>query len=310
LTTTALKTALELDIFEVIAQGHQHVEDIARATQCNVRGMSVLLDALCAKDLLDKSDGAYRLTPTSETYLVRSGYGYCVPIYLAWFQARNHFIDFVRTGKATLDLMAPEAEDIWVSYAAPDRVRLPELMELVTKRWTSAQMIPLPIPGASILDIGSGSGFKSFSLLKTDPSARVTAVDSPRVLEITKDVAEALGVSGQVTFQSGDVLTDVPAESFDIVLFGSLLHYFEPDSVIAILLKARRALKPNGMLIIYATCLDDERKSHFGLLSMVDVSNCAPHGQHFNFPEYRSMLEAAGFRNVTLPEPVLVFAVK
>jgi hypothetical protein len=51
---TALKTALELDVFEIVAKGPQSAEEIAGAASCSVRGMSVLLDALCVKGLLDK----------------------------------------------------------------------------------------------------------------------------------------------------------------------------------------------------------------------------------------------------------------
>lgn len=307
---TAVKTAMELDVFEVVAHDNHTVEDIARVTDCSVRGMQILLDALCAKDLLVKSNGNYQLTTTSETYLVRGGRGYCVPIYRAWLQAREHFTDFVRTGKATLDLMAPEAEDLWVSYVAPDRVRLPELLELVTKRWTSIGMIPLPMPNASILDIGTGSGFKSLALLQADANARLTAVDSPKVLEITREVAEMVGVSHQVTLQTGDVLSEIPAESFDIVLFGSLLHYFEPTTTTDILRKAHRALKPGGRAIIYATILDDERKTSHGLLANIDVSNCSPHGQHYSMTEYANMLKAAGFKATEVFEPVILLGLK
>lgn len=310
LTATAVKTAMELEVFEAIAQGHHTAEAVARATHCNVRGMRILLDALCAKTLLEKSNDRYELTATSATYLVRGARGYCVPIYLAWLQARDHFTNFVRTGKATLDLMSPEAEDLWVSYVNPDRVRLPELLELVTKRWTSVGMIPLPVPNASILDIGAGSGFKSLALLQADSSARLMAVDSPKVLEVTREVAEMMGVSDRVTFQTGDVLTEVPAESFDVVLFGSLLHYFEPETNIQILQKVHRALRPNGRAIIYATLLDDERKTAHGLLSNVDVSNCAPHGQHYSMTEYANLLKAAGFKATEAFEPVIMLGLK
>jgi ubiquinone/menaquinone biosynthesis C-methylase UbiE len=206
--------------------------------------------------------------------------------------------------------MAPEAEDLWAAYASPDRVRLPELVELATKRWTSAGMIPLPIPNASILDIGSGSGFKSFSLLPANPDAHITAVDSPKVLEITREVAEMMGVSPQVTFQSGDVLTEIPAESFDMVLFGNLLHYFDSETTTHILRKAYRALKTNGMVIIYSKGIDEERVSDPALISNVDISNCGPHGQHYTASEYKNMLAAAGFNDIQHLEPVITRGTK
>jgi len=307
---TALKTAMELDIFEIIAQGHHSLEEIAKATHCNPRGLSVLLDALCVKNVLDKSNGCYSLTPTSETYLIRSGRGYCVPIYLAWHQARDKFIDFVRTGKSALDLTSPLAEDIWVSYAAPDRVRLAELIPLVHNRWTESGIPSRMSPGAHILDLGCGSGFKSFALLQMDPTARVTGADSPKVLEITKEVADQMGVTSRVTFQNGDVDRELPEDTFDMVLIGNLLHYYNPASATSILQKAYRALKPGGIIVIYSKAVDEERKTDPALLSMIDVSNCAPQAQSYTFTEYRNILEAAGYLHVTQPTVVMTSAVK
>src|SRR5215208_2288056 len=307
---TALKTAMELDIFEIIARGHQGADEIARAASCNTRGMRILLDVLCVKNLLAKSSERYSLTPTSETYLVRSRRGYCAPIYLAWLQAREKFIDFVRTGQATLDLTGPAAEELWVSYAAPDRVRLPELVEIVHKRWTDADIFSRLGSGAHILDLGCGSGFKSFTLLQMDPEARVTAIDSPNVLAITREVADLMGVTPRVTFQSGDVDRDLPAEEFDMVLIGNLLHYYDSASVVSILQKMHRTLKANGLMVLYAKAVDEERKADPALLSLIDISNCAPYGQLYTFTEYREMLQAAGFRNVNYCEPVIISAEK
>lgn len=307
---TAMKTALELDLFEVIAQGHHSLDEIAHATDCSLRGMSVLLDALCVKNLLDKSEGRYFLTPTSETYLIRSGRGYCVPIYLAWHQARDNFANFVRTGHSKLDLTSPLAEDIWVSYAAPDRVRLAELVPLVQNRWMESGLPARMRPGAHILDLGCGSGFKSFALLQLDPGAHVTAIDSPKVLEITKDVAEQLGVTSQVTFLNGDVDRELPAETFDMLLIGNLLHYYDATTATSILQKTYRAVKPNGLVVIYSKAVDEERKTDPALLSMVDVCNCAPQARSYTFSEYKAVLEAAGYRDVTQPTIVMVSAVK
>jgi len=310
LGSTALKTAMELDVFEVIAQGNHTAEDIAHVTNCNLRAMTILLNALSTLELLGKADGLYYLNARSKTYLVRGGEGYCVPIYLAWLQARDHFIDFVRTGKPTLNLMGPEADEMWASYAAAERMRLPELQELATKRWTSAGLNPLPIRNASILDIGSGSGFKSFSLLPGNPDARITAVDSPKVLEITRSVAQAMGVSHQVSFQSGDLLTEVPAESFDMVIFGNLLHYFNMETSTDFLRKAWCALKPNGMVIIFSKGVDETRTSDPALLSNIDVSNCGPHGETYTASEYKRMIADAGFKDATHLEPVITRGTK
>ena len=70
LKVTVLKTAMELDVFTTIASGRQHLEEITQATRCSIRGMRVLLDALCPLGLLSKSEGLYALTPTAQAYVV------------------------------------------------------------------------------------------------------------------------------------------------------------------------------------------------------------------------------------------------
>ena len=112
LKVTVLKTAMELDVFNTIASGHQHVEKIAHATRCSVRGICILLDALCPLRLLSKSEGLYALTPTAKAYLFRTASSYCADIYLTWFQSRERFADYVRTGKPAIDLTSPRAEDL------------------------------------------------------------------------------------------------------------------------------------------------------------------------------------------------------
>src|SRR2546422_76919 len=44
------------------------------------------------------------------------------------------------------------------------------------------------MPGAHILNVACGSGVKSFVLAQADPSARVKAIDSPKVLEVTANM--------------------------------------------------------------------------------------------------------------------------
>jgi hypothetical protein len=47
LKVTVLKAAMELDVFTTISKGHVTLEEIATVLQCSMRGMRVLLDALC-----------------------------------------------------------------------------------------------------------------------------------------------------------------------------------------------------------------------------------------------------------------------
>jgi len=302
LKVTVLKTALELDVFTTIASGHQHLEEIARATQCSMRGMRVLLDALCPLGLLSKSASSYALTPTAQAYLVRTAPTCCADIYLTLFQSRERFADCVRTGKPTIDLTAPEAGDLWVSYAAPYLLLWPELAEIVRSRWEAVGVTVQAVSGAHVLDVACGSGVKSFVLAQADPTVRVMAVDTPKVLAVTAHIAEAMGVAAQVSYQSGDVLhMDLGREQFDIVLLGNILHFFPASQLQGILGKIHQALRVGGLVVVDDGVLDEERgPAESVLLSAVFLVNSAPHGEFYTFSEYRELLEQAGFTQVTL----------
>jgi 8-O-methyltransferase len=152
------------------------------------------------------------------------------------------------------------------------------------------------------LDAACGAGVKSFVLAQADPAVRVLAVDSPQVLAVTAQVAEAMGVADQVSYQSGDVLhIDLGSEQFDIVLLGNILHFFPMSQVHDILRKVHQTLRAGGLIVVDDGVLDEERcQAESVLLSAVFVLNSAPDGEFYTFSEYRELLEGAGFTQVTL----------
>jgi ubiquinone/menaquinone biosynthesis C-methylase UbiE len=302
LKVTVLKTAMELDVFTTIASGHQRLEEIARATCCSLGGMRVLLDALCPLGLLSKSRGLYALTRTAEAYLVRTAPSCCADIYLTWFQSRERFADYVRTGAPAIDLTGPRAEDLWVSYAAQFLIRWPELAEIMRSRWEAAGVTVQTVSGAHVLDVACGAGVKSFVLAQANPAVRVMAVDTPKVLAVTAHIAEAMGVAAQVSYQAGDVVQmDLGNAQFDIVLLGNILHFFPSSQIQDILRKVYQALRFGGLVVIDDGVLDEERcQAESVLLSAVELVNTAPHAAFYTFSEYREFLEKVGFTQVTL----------
>ena len=56
------------------------------------------------------------------------------------------------------------------------------------------------------MDLATGSGVWGIVLAEHFPRARVTAVDFPAVLEVTKETAEKHGVADRFRFAGGDLL--------------------------------------------------------------------------------------------------------
>lgn len=313
---TVLQAALELDLFTAINKGNHTLSDIAAATQCSERGMRILLDALCPLGLLDKSRGDYLLTLTSEAFLVRGKptyYGdWCLKTQLAW-EVRGRIVEGIRTGKAVgVDALRPDSEDLWAQDMAPAILTWPERTEKAREMWETLGVNKETKPGLRILDVACGSGVKSFVLAQDDPGARVTALDFPKVLEVTAKVAEAMGVAKQVAFLSGDALTaDFGTKEFDIILLGAILYYFNPQQVKEILQRACKALKPGGLVVISSPIADEERcESEIALMAALQLFIFAPESEVYTFSEYKGFLEEVGFTNVTQHSNMLISAKK
>ena len=306
------KTALELDLFSIISQGHRTLESISAATECHERGMRVLLDVLCPLGLLEKSGSEYKLAPVAEAFLVRGKPAYCADSYLTWWQNRNRMIENLKTGTASLDLTGPDAGEHWASFTAQDLIIWPRIAEKARESWKTMGVDRETRPGLRILDVASGSGAKSFVLAQDDSDAHVTALDLPQVLEVSAQIAEAMGVAQQVSFLPGNMMTtQLPSNQFDIVRFGAILYYFNPDQVKVVLHKAYEALRPNGLVVIGTLIADEERcRSEMALLGAVELFNVAPHSQVYSFSEYKGFLEATGFSEVSCHTETMISAIK
>lgn len=313
---TILKEALELDLFTMIDKGNHTLKEIVAATRCSERGMRILLDALCPLGLLSKSGGNYFLTPTSEAFLVRGKptyYGdFCLKAQLAW-EVRGQVAEGIKTGRAVArDFSGVDTEDLWAQNMATAILTWPQWAERAREMWEILGVNKETKPGFQILDVACGRGVKSLVLAQADPDVHVTALDFPKVLEVTAKIAEAMGVTKQVTFRSGDILTaDLGTEQFDIVLFGSILYFFNPKQAVEILGRAHKALKPGGLLVINSHIADEERcKAEEALMAAFQLFLFAPQSEVYTFSEYKGFLEEVGFTDVTQHSDILISAKK
>ena len=302
---TALKAAIELEVFTRIAEGHHTVPALARIGETNERGTRILLDALCFMGLLSKLHTEYHLSPTAEAFLVKGKpayYGDAILDDFAW-DARGEFSKLLRTGKPLLPSAYAEAsEPMWAGVAASSLADWEQQVESADALWDKVGVTTEKLKALRVLDIASGAGLASFALAKRSSIVRITAIDRPMVLPYAKQIAEAMGVATQVTFQEDDALNlDLPKESFDVILFGNITGYLTPEQNIGMFRKAFEALVTSGRVVLTAPISDDDHKGP-GQVPMagVDVFLFSPEGDIYTSVEYRGMLETAGFSEVTV----------
>ena len=110
--------------------------------------------------------------------------------------------------------------------------------------------------GSRVLDVAAGAGEQTLrAARRVGPTGHVLATDiSPAILEYAAATAREAGLSHVATRElDGEVLNELPAQSFDAVISRVGLIYF-PDQQKA-LAGMRHALKPGGRIgaIVYST---------------------------------------------------------
>lgn len=307
-----LEAALELDVFTAIGPRTMDLQEVALAIAADPRALAVLLDALCALGLLDKSTAGYGLGTAATAFLARGSESFGGDVVLRMFAARRRLADVVRSGSAVADLVALSGGDFWAEFTAQRLVTWPEAVEEELATWRELGMTPGRFRGVRILDVACGSGIRSFGLAREDPEVRIVALDSAPVLEIAKQIAARMGVSERIVFQAGDVTSsDLGSGEFDMVLLSYLLYFFTPEDARGLLSRVRRALKPGGLVVVRAAIADEERREATdALIDAVDLLLWLPTSRVYTFTEYRDLLGQAGFVEIVRRGEVIITAVR
>ncbi|MBI5251480.1 MAG: methyltransferase domain-containing protein [Desulfomonile tiedjei] len=89
------------------------------------------------------------------------------------------------------------------------------------------------IPGASVLDLGCGTGRYSVEFARRGASTVLGVDFAPSMVEFSRRIARDMGVADRCEFICGDVLTVPTDQPFDIVAALGLFDYLaEPEQLI------------------------------------------------------------------------------
>ncbi len=113
-------------------------------------------------------------------------------------------------------------------------------------------------PGMVVCDMGSGNGYHSLPMAAAvAPQGRVLAVDiQPEMLEMLKERAAAQQVSNIECITGEPHDPHLPEATCDLILLVDVYHEFShPEEMLAAM---RRALKPNGQIVLVEFRAEDE----------------------------------------------------
>lgn len=145
-----------------------------------------------------------------------------------------------------------------------------------------------------VVDVGGATGNLLAAILSSHPGPRGVLFDRPHVVSDAPSLLKARGVEERVRIDAGDFFEMVPAGG-DAYVLSHVLHDWSDDRCLTILGHCRKALKPDGRLLIVETVLPAGDTPHPGkVLDMVML--VFPGGQERTEAEFGSLLTQAGFR--------------
>ena len=314
-----LDAAIEYDFFTLIHQGFHTHEEIAREAGTDPRATRIVLDGLIALALVEKRAGRYFVTPASETFLVRGKPDYIGDfryVAMSLWDGMAHLRETLKTGKPFSRLDTGNELQVWeklvigiIPIVRPAAEAFCEIFEVGKVR-----------TGLRVLDVAGGSSIFGHTILRFDPSAEVTQLDWPNVNAVAQKFWGERGSGGKIRYIDGEFRTTAVAENYyDLVIASNFCRFESPQGNRDLFLKAFRALRTGGFILINDFLPNEERTGPtFALRFSVYVLTHTPSGECYTLSQYSRWLEEAGFDAVqahgdladTLAGTTLILALK
>ncbi len=300
MSSRAVLTAIELDVFTAIGGGASATQ-VAGKIKASTRGTEMLLNALVALKLLEKSGEVFRNTAMTQRFFTAESPDnagpaqmHTVNLWKRW----STLTDAVRAGTRVAERGRNEE---WTGsfIAAMDhnaRGRAEAVVKAVGVNGTRR-----------MLDLGGGSGAYSIAFAKAAPDLRGEIIDLADVLPITQEHLQRAGLAGRIHTRAGDMLDTEFGSDYNLVLLSAICHMFSPDENRQLLRRIHDALAPKGRVVVQDFILEADKTSpRFAALFALNMLVGTRAGASYSEPEYTEWMRQAGFseiKRVRMPGP-------
>jgi hypothetical protein len=297
-----LLSAVEMDLFTELAKHPEDLPTLQGRLGLHPRSAHDFLDALVALKFLDRREGRYYNTPSSDMFLDRRKPSYIGGLlemanhrlYPFWGQLTTA----LRTGLPQNEVKLGTKNPFEAIYSEPARLR--EFLKAMTGISHAANMaIAHKLPWSkyrTAVDVGTAQGDLITQVALANPHIEGTGFDLPEVGAIFEEYVEMQGLSGRVQFVPGSFM-DQPLPKADVVMMGHILHDWGLDTKRMLVRKAYEALPDGGAYIVYESIIDDERSSNvFGLLMSLNMLIETTDGFDYTASDCAGWMKEAGFR--------------
>ena len=297
--TLIIQAAVQHRVFDLLDESPKTIKELAKKSGASERGLTAIANALVGLNFLSRKGERYALTPESAAFLVSTKPAFLGALYKhmstqilpRWMELDR----VVRTGKPAIAVnSAKSGAKFFANFVEalfPMGYHAAQLLGEHLKISQSKRPV-------SVLDIAAGSGVWGIALAQQSPFVRISAVDWPDVLKVTKKVAKRCGVGNRLTGIPGDILKADFGRNHQVATLGHILHSEGRERSQRLIRKVFKALAPGGTIMISEFVPNDTRTGPPApLLFAVNMLVNTTEGDTFTFAEMSQWLRAAGFKN-------------
>jgi SAM-dependent methyltransferase len=290
-----LMAATALGVFDALAEEPDTAEGLAGRIGGDREGLEVLLPALASMGYLDPDGPRYRVARRTRRTLLPGG---SMPLrdWMAFtadmWDAFSGLEDKLR-GAAPQDIHDFPADDsYWERY-------MRGLFELsLLTRGDVARAIGARSP-KRLLDIAGGHGGFAMALCDRHDGLRATIAELEGAARIGRRIVDEQGYADRIEFRVGDVFEGDLGGPYDLATAFSIVHHFSPERNVALLRRAREALRPGGRMAVFELerPAEGKRGSQLGTLTGV-LFYVTSGARTYTGDEIAGFLGEAGFTKV------------
>jgi len=310
----ALYVAARLGIADLLARGPRSHDELAKVTSTHAPSLRRVLRLLVSVAVLtEEADGRFALTPIGaclQTNIAGSMHAAVLLFGGITDKAWGDLLYSVETGNPAFHHVFGMDSFSYMAQHPDEAANFDKAMSDFTRQIAIGVAANYDFsPFHTIVDVGGGEGTLLAGILAANPNLRGILFEQPHVAERAKEPIRTAGLAARCAVMTGDFFLAVPAGG-DVYILKHVIHDWDDERATAILQNCRKVMGPTGKLLIvegvYPLRIEPSDESRGAASNDVNMLVCTG-GRQRSEPEFRSLLDGAGFRLTRIiPTPARV----
>lgn len=292
----AISVAAELGIADLLKSGAKTAAELASLTGMMDDPLYRMMRLLASEGIF-KETGYKRFinTKVSESlqeeelkYFIRH------TLNKTQFRISGEMIHSIKTGKSTLGQFIDK--DVFDHIGQSK-----ELNELYNRAMTNTSKMQVAAIMSvfdfgkfrHIVDVGGGTGFFISEVLSKYSTMYGTLFDLPHVLDNARYVIDNKSFTNRLRMIGGSFFDTIP-EGGDLYAMKNIMHCWNDEEAVKVLQNIRKAIPPEGKLLIIESIIEKDNKPSWGKMSDIYML-IGIGGRERTRDEYSALMERTGF---------------